>query len=77
MFLVGLFYQVSSNWIFGHTGFLFTVLFMLQAAQAKANGNAAYKKKDFVTAHAEYDKAIELDPSDMTFYNNKGGVYMF
>jgi len=45
------------------------------AAQAKANGNAAYKKKDFVTAHAEYDKAIELDPSDMTFYNNKGAVY--
>jgi len=46
------------------------------ASEAKARGNAAYKKKDFVTAHAEYDKAIELDPTDMTFYNNKGAVYL-
>jgi len=45
------------------------------AAEAKARGNAAYKKKDFDTAHEEYDKAIELDSADMTFYNNKGAVY--
>jgi len=45
------------------------------ADEAKARGNAAYKKKDFITAHEEYDKAIELKPTDMTFYNNKGAVY--
>ena len=43
------------------------------ALREKQSGNEAYKKKDFVTAHQHYDKAIELDPSDMTFLLNKAG----
>jgi len=45
------------------------------AAEAKARGNAAYKKKDFETAIKEYDRAIELLATDITFYTNKGAVY--
>jgi len=45
------------------------------ADEAKARGNAAYKKKDFVAALSEYDKAIELRPTDITFYSNKGAVF--
>jgi stress-induced-phosphoprotein 1 len=37
-------------------------------------GNAAYKNKDFATAHQHYDKAIELDPANIVFYNNKAGL---
>jgi len=47
----------------------------MSAADAKARGNAAYKKKDFETAITEYQAAIDLDASDMTFYNNMGAVY--
>lgn len=36
-------------------------------------GNEAYKKRDFAAAHQHYDKAIELEPSNMTYYNNKAG----
>jgi stress-induced-phosphoprotein 1 len=39
-------------------------------------GNEAYKKKDFVTAHKHYDKAIELDPANATFYNNKAATFL-
>ncbi|KAJ1360074.1 Hsp90 cochaperone [Parelaphostrongylus tenuis] len=38
-------------------------------------GNAAYKLKDFKEAHKHYDKAIELDPSNITFYTNKAAAY--
>ena len=41
----------------------------------KELGNAAYKKKDFATALTHYDKAIEIDPTDITFLNNKAGLY--
>ena len=44
-----------------------------QALEEKQKGNEAYKKKDFTTAHLHYDKAIELDPTDITFRNNKAG----
>ena len=50
---------------------------MQSAGDAKARGNAAYKKKDFDTAIKEYEAAIELDGSDMTFYNNMGGLLCF
>ncbi|CAI4222798.1 unnamed protein product [Auanema sp. JU1783] len=46
-----------------------------QAIQEKDLGNAAYKAKDFVTAHQHYDKAIELDSTNITFYNNKAAAY--
>lgn len=44
-----------------------------QALKEKELGNAAYKKKDFETALTHYHKAIELDPSDMTFLLNEAG----
>lgn len=41
----------------------------------KEAGNAAYKKKDFDTALIHYNKAIEHDPTDITFYSNIAAVY--
>ena len=46
-----------------------------QALKEKDLGNEAYKKKDFVTAHKHYDKAIELEPTNVTFYNNKAAAF--
>lgn len=45
----------------------------VQALEEKQKGNVAYKKKDFETALACYDRAIELDPEDITFLTNKAG----
>lgn len=47
-----------------------------EAVEFKNKGNAAYKAKNFEEAIAAYDKAIELDPSDSTFVNNKAAVYL-
>ena len=44
------------------------------ALKAKELGNKAYKAKQFDTAIKHYDEAIALDPTDITFYNNKGGL---
>nr|ABD60989.1 Hsp70/Hsp90 organizing protein-like protein [Glossina morsitans morsitans] len=41
----------------------------------KEAGNAAYKKKDFDNALNHYTKAMEYDPTDITFYNNIAAVY--
>lgn len=38
-------------------------------------GNDAYKKKNFEAAIQHYNKAIELDPTDITFYNNLAAVF--
>lgn len=38
-------------------------------------GNDAYKKKNFETAIQHYNKAIELDPTDITFHNNLAAVF--
>jgi hypothetical protein len=46
-----------------------------QAAQEKELGNEAYKKKEFETAIGHYNKAIELNPSDMTFLTNRAAVF--
>lgn len=46
-----------------------------RALEEKEKGNAAYKKKDFATAHTHYDKAIELDPTNIVYKNNKAAVY--
>ncbi|CAB3396621.1 unnamed protein product [Caenorhabditis bovis] len=49
---------------------------MSEAAIAEKDlGNAAYKQRDFAKAHQHYDKAIELDPSNIAFYNNKAAAY--
>ncbi|CAH8576146.1 unnamed protein product [Schistosoma turkestanicum] len=46
-----------------------------EAEAEKEKGNAAYKKKDFETAIGHYDKAIELDPTCITYHTNKAAVY--
>lgn len=46
-----------------------------QAIAAKEKGNNAYKVKNFEEALKFYDEAIALDPSDMTYLNNKAAVY--
>lgn len=46
-----------------------------QAKREKELGNEAYKKKDFENAIKHYNKAIELDPTDITFYNNLAAVF--
>ncbi|XP_064602093.1 stress-induced-phosphoprotein 1-like [Liolophura sinensis] len=46
-----------------------------QALQEKDKGNEAYKKKDFETALGHYNKAFELDPTNITFLTNKAAVY--
>jgi len=45
------------------------------ALREKEQGNAAYKKKDFQTAIAHYTKAMELDPTEITFHTNLSAVY--
>lgn len=45
------------------------------AKREKDAGNAAYKLKDFETALEHYNKAIEHDPTDITFYSNIAAVY--
>lgn len=45
------------------------------ARDEKEKGNEAYKKKDFEIAIQHYSKAIEHDPTDITFYNNLAAVY--
>ncbi|KAJ1519420.1 hypothetical protein ONE63_004712 [Megalurothrips usitatus] len=46
-----------------------------EARKEKERGNEAYKKKDFGTALVHYNKAIELDPTDITYLNNIAAVY--
>ena len=45
------------------------------AVAAKVKGNDLYKSKKFDEALAAYDEAIALDPTNMTFINNKAAVY--
>ncbi|CAL2047871.1 hypothetical protein CAEBREN_00406 [Caenorhabditis brenneri] len=50
---------------------------MSEAAVAEKDlGNTAYKQKNFESAHSHYDRAIELDPTNITFYNNKAAVFL-
>jgi stress-induced-phosphoprotein 1 len=46
-----------------------------EAKREKELGNESYKKKDFAKAIVHYSKAIQLDPVDITFYNNLAAVY--
>jgi len=46
-----------------------------KALAAKEKGNEFYKKRNFEEALKQYDEAIQHDPNDMTFYNNKAAVY--
>lgn len=46
-----------------------------KALQEKTIGNELYKAKKFDEALEHYNKAIELDATDMTFLNNKAAVF--
>ncbi|VDN51155.1 unnamed protein product [Dracunculus medinensis] len=46
----------------------------IEALKEKDLGNAAYKQKKFDEALGHYDKAIELDPTNMTLFSNKAAV---
>uniref|UniRef100_A0A1B6DW00 Stress-induced-phosphoprotein 1 n=1 Tax=Clastoptera arizonana TaxID=38151 RepID=A0A1B6DW00_9HEMI len=46
-----------------------------EALKEKNLGNEAYKKKDFSKALEHYNKAIELNPTDITYLNNIAAVY--
>lgn len=46
-----------------------------EAQKAKAEGNKAYSKKQFAAATSHYNKAIELDPTEITYYTNLAAVH--
>jgi len=46
-----------------------------QALAEKEKGNAAYKKKNFEAALEHYNKASQLDSTDMTYLTNIAAVY--
>jgi stress-induced-phosphoprotein 1 len=45
-----------------------------QAESEKQKGNEFYKKKEFEQALQHYNKALELDPNNVTVYNNIAAV---
>ena len=47
-----------------------------EALAAKATGAAAYKQRDFETAIAEFSKAWEIWPKDITFLTNLSGAHI-
>jgi stress-induced-phosphoprotein 1 len=47
-----------------------------EADEFKAKGNELYKAKKFEDAIKEYDKAIEKEPNDLVYHNNKNAVYV-
>ena len=42
-----------------------------EAQHEKEAGNAAYKARQFEAALGHYDKAVELDPTDISFLTNR------
>ncbi|XP_041352720.1 stress-induced-phosphoprotein 1-like [Gigantopelta aegis] len=46
-----------------------------EALEEKEKGNAAYKKKNFEEALQCYNRAFELDPTNITLLTNKAAVY--
>ena len=46
-----------------------------ESLEEKKKGNDAYKKKDFETALKHYNRALELDSTEITFYLNIAAVY--
>lgn len=47
-----------------------------EADELKNKGNELYKKKQFKEALEMYEKAIQKEPNDLTYYNNKNAVYI-
>ena len=46
-----------------------------EAQKLKKLGNDAFKKKDFATALENYEKAIEVEPNEITYYLNAAAVH--
>lgn len=46
-----------------------------EAKKEKDLGNEAYKKKEFDTALKHYNRAVEINPTDITYHNNIAAVY--
>ena len=46
------------------------------AAEAKAEGNAKYSKKDYFGAIDWYTRAIDLKPDNYTYYGNRAASNM-
>ena len=46
------------------------------AEQAKAKGNEQFKKKNFNEANNYYEEAIQLNPNEPLYYNNKAAAYI-
>ena len=46
-----------------------------EAQKLKQHGNDAYKEKDYATALKNYERAIEIEPNEITYYNNMAAVY--
>ncbi|KAL9952289.1 hypothetical protein ACROYT_G039524 [Oculina patagonica] len=46
-----------------------------KSLEEKELGNAAYKRKDFDTALEHYGKAIDLDPTNISFLTNRAAVF--
>ena len=47
----------------------------MEAQKLKQLGNDAYKKKDYNSALKNYEKAIELEPNEITYYLNTAAVH--
>merc|ERR1712048_517572 len=47
-----------------------------ESVRLKDKGNQFYKDKRFDEAHDAYDKAISLNPTNMTLLSNKAAVYL-
>ncbi len=45
------------------------------AEAEKDLGNEFYKKKDFEKAITHYEKAIQLEPTNITYQTNKAAAY--
>lgn len=54
---------------------MYSITQIFQALAEKEKGNAAYKKKNFPVAIEHYNKAVELDPTDMTYLTNLAAVF--
>jgi len=46
-----------------------------EAQKLKAEGNKAYQKKAFDKATQLYNQAIELEPTEITYYTNLAAVH--
>eukprot|EP00922_Rhytidocystis_sp_ex-Travisia-forbesii_P039415 GHVS01058602.1.p1 GENE.GHVS01058602.1~~GHVS01058602.1.p1 ORF type:complete len:567 (-),score=104.88 GHVS01058602.1:102-1802(-) len=47
-----------------------------EADEWKDKGNVLYKQREFKEALEAYDKAIEINPADISYHSNKGAVYI-